>query len=378
MAYQDFDLAGSARAGQLLVDPIARAVVDFGQRKQAEDEQSGYTTAIFNSALALRDAAGNPLVSDEEKQRFDAGNIRTRVGIAAGLMQRIHQAAQDKPRDPKEGVPQPLVLPDGSVLPGRFYVPGAHTVISTSPQPSDTRSSGYYPGQEVIPGWIWDGSRLRPKENQTQKAKADPMTRFAEIARQSEFDDLNHQIAAIKGELATGNARPGPDWLPWVTTPYADQLRQLEAKRDSLIAGRLMSDGGVPIETNPTGAKFYRDADGNPTPVPLAPGTRQVPQPLSPGVNQVPQPLPTVPLPPAAQPGGLADLARRALNDPTATQEHRNAAQRILGIDQSPGPSPTPTAGGKQTPAFPQIGEVRRGYRFKGGDPADKNNWEKQ
>jgi len=29
-------------------------------------------------------------------------------------------------------------------------------------------------------------------------------------------------------------------------------------------------------------------------------------------------------------------------------------------------------------PAAPKVGEVRQGYRFKGGDPADQKNWEKQ
>lgn len=28
--------------------------------------------------------------------------------------------------------------------------------------------------------------------------------------------------------------------------------------------------------------------------------------------------------------------------------------------------------------AVPKVGEVRKGYKFKGGNPADKNNWEKQ
>lgn len=41
--------------------------------------------------------------------------------------------------------------------------------------------------------------------------------------------------------------------------------------------------------------------------------------------------------------------------------------------------SPTPTAT-PAPPVFPQVNEVRKwnggGYRFKGGDPSDKNNWE--
>jgi len=34
--------------------------------------------------------------------------------------------------------------------------------------------------------------------------------------------------------------------------------------------------------------------------------------------------------------------------------------------------------GSGQRQAMPRIGEIRRGYRFKGGDPNDKNNWERQ
>jgi hypothetical protein len=28
------------------------------------------------------------------------------------------------------------------------------------------------------------------------------------------------------------------------------------------------------------------------------------------------------------------------------------------------------------TPAVPNVGEVRKGYRFKGGDPSQQSNWE--
>jgi hypothetical protein len=32
----------------------------------------------------------------------------------------------------------------------------------------------------------------------------------------------------------------------------------------------------------------------------------------------------------------------------------------------------------RPAPPKPMKGMVRNGYRFKGGDPADRNNWEKQ
>jgi hypothetical protein len=39
---------------------------------------------------------------------------------------------------------------------------------------------------------------------------------------------------------------------------------------------------------------------------------------------------------------------------------------------KAPPPPPPPAV------TAPKVGEVRKGYKFKGGDPADKNNWEKQ
>jgi hypothetical protein len=37
---------------------------------------------------------------------------------------------------------------------------------------------------------------------------------------------------------------------------------------------------------------------------------------------------------------------------------------------------PAPQQRQRQTPAPPQIGEIRNGYRFRGGNPADQNAWE--
>jgi hypothetical protein len=38
----------------------------------------------------------------------------------------------------------------------------------------------------------------------------------------------------------------------------------------------------------------------------------------------------------------------------------------------------TPGQAEKEAQAGPKVGDIEGGYRFKGGDPADKNNWEKQ
>jgi hypothetical protein len=49
--------------------------------------------------------------------------------------------------------------------------------------------------------------------------------------------------------------------------------------------------------------------------------------------------------------------------------------QRMKGATSVPGTTAaTPEA---QTSGAPAVGEVRKGYRFKGGDPSDQNSWEK-
>jgi hypothetical protein len=52
-----------------------------------------------------------------------------------------------------------------------------------------------------------------------------------------------------------------------------------------------------------------------------------------------------------------------------------SGAAKPPGAAASPAPSAAPSGGG--TPGAPKAGEVMQGYRFKGGDPSDKNNWEK-
>lgn len=51
-------------------------------------------------------------------------------------------------------------------------------------------------------------------------------------------------------------------------------------------------------------------------------------------------------------------------------QKEKNRRVAIEGISRAAGPSYKPSAGS------PMRGQVMDGYRFKGGDPADKNNWE--
>lgn len=72
-----------------------------------------------------------------------------------------------------------------------------------------------------------------------------------------------------------------------------------------------------------------------------------------------------------------------------ATQTKQDFTGQIMGQPPAPKEDPkaryVPPAAAPAAPsaapgpkAPPTVGEVRGGYRFKGGNPADKNNWEKQ
>lgn len=60
-------------------------------------------------------------------------------------------------------------------------------------------------------------------------------------------------------------------------------------------------------------------------------------------------------------------------------QKEENRRIAIEGISRAAGPSykPQQQAPAQQPTGVPQPGQIMDGYRFKGGNPADKNNWER-
>lgn len=80
------------------------------------------------------------------------------------------------------------------------------------------------------------------------------------------------------------------------------------------------------------------------------------------------------------QGAGNVYTARRGRYDQLAEQYQGYAGD--VGLDGKsliqPRPKPAATAPAAARPAAPKVGEVRQGFRFKGGDPANRANWVKQ
>jgi hypothetical protein len=66
----------------------------------------------------------------------------------------------------------------------------------------------------------------------------------------------------------------------------------------------------------------------------------------------------------------LLDMVTKRTEHPEARKEIVENMDNIIRAKLGKGPRSQPTQGG------PQVGEVRKGYRFKGGNPADRNSWE--
>jgi hypothetical protein len=200
------------------------------------------------------------------------------------------------------------------------------------------------------------GVSLTPKQMQTFEAKYPQAT-----AAVKTFESKADRLAADLETLANHPGLSGISGLIYGRTPaITAEARQAEALYDSIIARGGFQELQDMRAASPTGGalgpvsntenQYLRDAFA---PIKRTQDTPDLKQAL---LN-------------AAQ--ATNDSKQRIREAYDLTYEYR--ARRGDGAAAAP---PAPAA--SPAPAAPKVGTVQQGYRFKGGDPADKKNWEKQ
>jgi len=123
-----------ARIGAQGANAIAQEIRDAFQRERERQQQGAYNDQIVGHGR------GQGFVSDGDWNAYtSARSPEARAGIAAGIannvaadqMRSINKLKLDAYR--REGQPQPMIAPDGTVIAGRYYVPGSRSVIDTNP-----------------------------------------------------------------------------------------------------------------------------------------------------------------------------------------------------------------------------------------------------
>jgi hypothetical protein len=196
------------------------------------------------------------------------------------------------------------------------------------------------------------GVNLTPKQIQAFEVKYPQAT-----AAVKTFESKSDRLAADLETLANHPGLSGISGLIYGRTPaLTAEARQAEALYDSIIARGGFQELQDMRAASPTGGA------------------------LGPVSNTENQYLRDA-FAPIKRTQDTPDLKQALLGAAQATKDSRQRVREAYDLtyeyrarrgDGAPAPA-APAA-----PAAPKVGAVQQGYRFKGGDPADQKNWEKQ
>ena len=196
------------------------------------------------------------------------------------------------------------------------------------------------------------GVSLTPKQMQTFEAKYPQAT-----AAVKTFESKADRLAADLETLANHPGLSGISGLIYGRTPaLTAEARQAEALYDSIIARGGFQELQDMRAASPTGGA------------------------LGPVSNTENQYLRDA-FAPIKRTQDTPDLKQALLGAAQATKDSKQRVREAYDLTyeyrtrRGEGAAPAAPAA---APAAPRAGEVRQGYRFKGGDPADQKNWEKQ
>jgi hypothetical protein len=199
------------------------------------------------------------------------------------------------------------------------------------------------------------GVNLTPKQIQAFEVKYPQAT-----AAVKTFESKSDRLAADLETLANHPGLSGISGLIYGRTPaLTAEARQAEALYDSIIARGGFQELQDMRAASPTGGA------------------------LGPVSNTENQYLRDA-FAPIKRTQDTPDLKQALLGAAQATKDSRQRVREAYDLtyeyrarrgDGAPAPATPATPA---TPAAPKVGAVQQGYRFKGGDPADQKNWEKQ
>lgn len=237
------------QAGQTAGSAVGSAVSKWQTTAAQTSKNAGVLDAYSAMNTQAEQATGKPVVSwellnslsGEKNQDKISGTLMAVSPVFDSYLSQTRQIAVADASQKSAYTPRVVDLGNGRQA---FMQSNNSAQILTDPKVQNVRpiatAGGYViPSQDgsVTPLQDESGNPIMPV--QKGAGSGDP-------ARAAQITALDAQIAGLKGEVAGGNKKWGPDWLPGAT-PYADQLRSLQAERDSL-AGSGGAPAGVPAQ----------------------------------------------------------------------------------------------------------------------------------
>ncbi|MEI6033535.1 MAG: hypothetical protein WCS65_04525 [Verrucomicrobiae bacterium] len=229
--------SGIQQAGSSLGQGIGSAVAEWSKRSQQMKANAGMLDSMGQSKIFPQEWLDK--VSNEKDQDKLRGNLAFMQDYATNQMAQSRQIAvadaAAAAAKKEEFIPTLVNLGNGQQA--FMQSRGSAQLIPNGQDrpprilPTDEGYVSFNSVDNVITPLEINGNPVMP----VGKGRPKDPVRAAQVAA------IDGEIATLTGEVAKGNKKWGPDWLPGLTS-YADQLRAKQAERDSLAG----SSGRVP------------------------------------------------------------------------------------------------------------------------------------
>jgi hypothetical protein len=250
-----------------------------------------------------------------------------------------------------KSLPKPMADQVKAIAEGRIPIPGGFALKTPYWQQMMTHVSQYDPSFDAVNY----NSRAKTRNDFTSGKSAQNITSFNTAI--GHLDELDHAIDGLGNSdympvNAASNATAG------VNADRAKKLAAFGTARNAVVeelTRAFKGTGGSLTEVQ--GWEHLLDPNASPAALKQAVKT---------AVNLLASRIDSV--------GEQYNKGMGTTSDPVKllTPKAQKLWLRLNGGEQAP----TPDASGIPRPTVPQVGEVRDGFSFKGGNPGDRNSWE--